>query len=195
MISITAFMDDAALSELEATKAKEAAASVSMDEESFRAFYERTSRGLWAYLSRITNDRQLADDLLQEAYYKFFRAKAAYESEAHRRNSLYQIGTNLARDVMRRRRKVEHVPLPETDDMTFSSAGTAADRAQHRTDLARALTCLTPVQREMIWLAYGQGESHAEIAKTLGLKAASVKLMLFRTRRKLADFLRGGQHG
>ena len=39
-----------------------------VDEEAFRAFYDRTARGLWAYLSRITGDRQLAEDLLQEAY-------------------------------------------------------------------------------------------------------------------------------
>ena len=36
-----------------------------MDEDTFRAFYDRTSRPLWAYLARITGDRQAADDLLQ----------------------------------------------------------------------------------------------------------------------------------
>ncbi|MCM2314670.1 MAG: hypothetical protein NDJ92_05910, partial [Thermoanaerobaculia bacterium] len=51
--------------------AKDETAEVSsslMDEESFRAFYERTSRGLWLFLTRITGDRQVADDLLQESY-------------------------------------------------------------------------------------------------------------------------------
>ena len=41
-----------------------------MDEEAFRLFYQRTSRSLWAYLSRMSGDRQLADDLLQETYYR-----------------------------------------------------------------------------------------------------------------------------
>src|SRR3712207_408201 len=73
-----------------------------MDEEEFRAFYERTARPLWAYLSRITGDRHAADDVLQEAYYRFYRAGAKHESEAHRRNSLFQIATNLVRDSARR---------------------------------------------------------------------------------------------
>src|ERR1700723_2961034 len=73
-----------------------------MDEETFRAFYERTARGVWAYLARITGDRQMADDLLQETYYRFLRAAATHDSEDHRRNSLYRIATNLARDVRRR---------------------------------------------------------------------------------------------
>ena len=67
-----------------------------MDEETFRDFYDRSARGLWAYLARVSGDRQLADDLLQETYYRFLRASAKYESEAHRRNSLYRIATNLA---------------------------------------------------------------------------------------------------
>src|SRR5947209_4232431 len=73
-----------------------------MDEETFRAFYERTARALWAYLARVTGDRQLADDLLQETFYRFIRANASHDSEAHRRNSLYRIATNLARDARRR---------------------------------------------------------------------------------------------
>src|SRR5712691_9029522 len=73
-----------------------------MDEDTFRAFYERTARGVWVYLARVTGDRQMADDLLQEAFYRFLRAAATHDSEAHRRNSLYRIATNLARDARRR---------------------------------------------------------------------------------------------
>src|SRR5512135_3285161 len=82
--------------------AKDACADFVIHEETFRAFYERTARGLWAYLARVTGDRELADDLLQETFYRFLRAAATHESEAHRRNSLYRIATNLARDARRR---------------------------------------------------------------------------------------------
>lgn len=41
----------------------DARAGFVMDEDAFRAFYDRTARGVWAYLARITGDRQMADDL------------------------------------------------------------------------------------------------------------------------------------
>ena len=167
-----------------------------MGEEEFRAFYERTARPLWAYLSRITGDRQQADDLLQEAYYRFVRAGARHESESHRRNSLFQIATNLVRDAARRSRRYEEVPL-ETDDaaapvLPASASPLPEQQATMRTDLQRAMTRLEPVQRELLWLAYAQGSSHEEIAEILGVRAISVRTLLLRARRKLAGLLTGG---
>jgi len=75
-----------------------------MDEDTFRAFYDRTARSVWSYLARITGDRSLADDLLQESYYRFLRAERAFDSESHRRNYLFRIATNLAHDRHRRGR-------------------------------------------------------------------------------------------
>ena len=67
-----------------------------------------------------------------------------------------------------------------------------ADRVAQRTDVHRALAQLKPSQRRMLWLAYAQGSSHDEIAEVLGLTRASVKALLFRARRKMAELLRGG---
>ena len=41
----------------------------------------------------------------------------------------------------------------------------------------------------MLWLAYALGSSHAEIAEIVGVKSGSVKILLFRARRKLAGLL------
>ncbi len=101
----------------------EADVAFQMDEQTFRAFYDRTARPLWAYLSRVTGDRQLADDLLQDAYYRFLRADASYENETHRRNALFRIATNLARDAHRR---TLVRPRREGDDEKLA---TIADRA------------------------------------------------------------------
>lgn len=187
-------MRDLTISEVEQLRAgaAEADAAFEMDEDTFRAFYDRTARSLWAYLSRITGNRDLADDLLQETYYRFLRAGAPYESDAHRRNSLFRIATNLARDGHRRSVRARLVGLPDTDSGRTQLAArvdVAAD-AERRTDLGRALARLKPRERQILWLAYAQGSSHRDIAGTLGVKVASIRLLLFRARQKLARILR-----
>jgi RNA polymerase sigma-70 factor (ECF subfamily) len=185
-------MRDVTLSHLERLGAATADETFLMDEDAFRLFYDRTSRPVWAYLSRTTGDPRLADDLLQEAYYRFLRSRAAHESDGHRRNYLFRIASNLAHDARRSRRHAA-VQLDETiDPPDPRSSGTAAADAASRVDLARAMARLKPRQRDLLWLAYAQGSSHREIAETLGLKTGSVKLLLFRARRRLAALLRGG---
>ncbi len=176
---------------LQQAEAADAEVSFQMDEDAFRAFYERTARSLWNYLARITGDTQAADDLLQESYYRFLRTHGTWDGESHRRAYLFRIATNLVHDSRRRARRAPIVALPEPDMVAdIASRGDVAESAVQRTDLRRAMGRLRPRERALLWLAYGQGHAHAEIAQTLGVKTASVKLLLFRARRKLAGLMR-----
>ncbi len=163
-----------------------------MTEDEFRLFYDRNARPLWAYLSRLTGDRQAADDLLQESFYRFLRANASHDSDAHRKHYLFRIATNLVNDGYRqsktRPNTVEHdVELLES---RMDRGGSNADT---RVDLDRAMAQLKPRERAMLWMACAQGSSHKEIATVVGVKADSVKPLLFRARRKLAELLGGAR--
>ncbi|HLY62902.1 MAG TPA: sigma-70 family RNA polymerase sigma factor [Terriglobia bacterium] len=182
-------MREFTLAELELTQATtcEAQEAFHMDEESFRDFYERTARPLWAYLSRVLGDASQADDLMQETYYRFLRARIPDLGEAHRRNYLFRVATNLLRDSWRQK-KSEPMPMPEGLEVAIHDP--TADQIQHQSVLSSALRSLRPREREILWLAYAQGSSHKEIAEALGLKSGSIRLMMFRARKKLAGFLR-----
>jgi RNA polymerase sigma-70 factor (ECF subfamily) len=165
--------------------ALEADVALAMDEDAFRAFYDRTAGPLWGYLSRVSGNRQLADDLLQEAYYRLLKSHAAFENDAHRRNYLYRIATNLVHDAKRGARPV----FDEGVEIGGIPAAEGSASPEQRTDVRRALGRLKPRERAMLWLAYAQGSSHSEIAAALGVKTGSIKLLLFRARRKLARLL------
>jgi RNA polymerase sigma-70 factor, ECF subfamily len=186
-------MHDVTLSALDDLDGEAAAVDAfAMDEEAFRLFYDRTARPVWAYLMRMTGDPRLADDLLQDTYYRFLRARVEYGSDAHRRNYLFRIATNLVRDH-RRRPRLDGPPPGDakgTTDAPDPRSGTIAADAARRVDLSRAMTRLKPRERDLLWLAYAHGSSHAEIAETLGLKASSIKMLLFRARKRLAALLR-----
>lgn len=159
-----------------------------VNEDAFRAFYDRTARQVWAYLYRGTRDAAVADDLLQETYYRLLRARRTFENDGHRVHYLFRIAANLLADT-RRRRTPGHVPLADGERQPASGADAAAD-FERRIDVARALATLAPRDRDMLWLAYADGASHQEIATHLGVRRPSIKAMLSRARRRLADRLR-----
>ena len=166
------------------------AVTLQMDEDAFRGFYDRTSRLVWAYLARMTGDRPLADDLLQECYCRFLRAEATLETESHRRHYLFRIATNLVRDGVWRRRTQ---PPPLSQELGPAAMGNPAhvEGLDRRLDVNRAMDRLRPRDRAMLWLAYAQGASHDEIAQMVGVRASSMKALLSRARKKLAAALGG----
>jgi RNA polymerase sigma-70 factor (ECF subfamily) len=172
--------------------ALDACEPLDMDEDAFRTFYDLTSSALWAYLSHMTGDPHAADDLLQETYIRFLGVRRRWESDAHRRNYLFRIATNLAHDRHRRNRLRQTEPLDDTRE--HGDAPRPGDRygSEQRADLRRALGRLSLRDRQMLWLAYAEGSSHREIADTLGLRAGGIRVLLFRARRKLAALLAGG---
>ena len=140
---------DMTVSDVERLEAGAAAeASFAMTEDAFRAFYDRTSRSVWAYLARLTGDPAMADDLLQDTYYRFLRADAAHESEAHRRNALFTIATNLARDAHRRRRVLPFF-VPDPPDLPSRGNLAREIRAPHG-PLARARGAHTARPRDAL---------------------------------------------
>jgi RNA polymerase sigma-70 factor (ECF subfamily) len=181
---------DVTFTDVDRIAASDACTGFVMDEDTFRAFYDRTARGVWAYLARVTGDRQMADDLLQEAFYRFLRADATHDTEAHRRNSLYRIATNLARDA-RRRSLLRPAANVAGHDIEGLTAGDRPGAAERSADFTRAMSRLKPRERAMLWLAYAEGASHREIADVLGVRPGSLKSLLFRARHKLAVLLGG----
>jgi RNA polymerase sigma-70 factor, ECF subfamily len=153
-----------------------------MDEEAFRAFYDRTARPLWAYLLRTLGRGDLAEDLLQESYCRFLSAQPADMNEAESKSYLFRIATNLMNDRWRRRKSIATMGCefePITQDHHLEA------RAQVRQAFGR----LKARERQLLWLAYVEGSSHREIAGITGLGTASIRLLLFRARRRLAELL------
>lgn len=175
--------------DLAALRATEAEVTFQMDEDVFRGFYDRTSRPLWGYLVRLTGEPSMADDLLQEAYYRLLRSSLPLESEAHRRHYLFRIATNLVKDGVRRRRR-----RPEDTGHDVDGPSPASnDAIDNRLDVTGAMSRLRHRDRAMLWLAYAQGASHEEIGRVVGVKTSSVKPLLYRARQRLARLLGRGE--
>ena len=157
-----------------------------MDESEFARFYDATVRPLRGYLTRLSGNAALADDLAQESYCRLLTAGSPPEDADGRRRYLYRVATNLYRDHYRRVRR---------DGGSLEKTQEPADRGlerrlQLRGDVGVVLDGLTPRQRALLWLAYVEGMQHREIAEVLGLSRLSIRPLLFRARQRMARELR-----
>lgn len=158
-----------------------------MDEQAFEALYRQTARPLWAYISRALGGPTHADDILQETYLRLLRAPTSARDPQQHRALLYRIASNLVVDHFRRAKReraaAERTPI---DD-----AAGGRDLAL-RIDMKRVFGQLRPEERVMMWLAYVEGSGHREIAEAVGVKEKSVRVLLFRARKRLAALLTAG---
>ena len=164
-------------------------AEMLMDSEAFAGFYQRSARPLWAYLARVSADHALADDLMQESFVRFLcvdrRELSLAEGEVAARRYLFRIATNLLKDHWRRPASHSIEELPEE----LFAAPERASQSDSQAMLGPALAQLRPRDRQLLWLAHAEGYSHKEIAQITGLASASIRLLLFRARLKIARLL------
>jgi RNA polymerase sigma-70 factor, ECF subfamily len=151
-------------------------------EDDFGEFYRANARSLWAYVYRSTGNAADADDITQEAFCRLLRAEHAPAANEERRRYLFRIAGNLMADRWRREARDRSL------DHESSHSEPAAARPTN-TVLPRLFGRLKARDRAMLWLAYVEEADQKEIARSLGLSPASVKVLLSRARGRLRTLL------
>lgn len=157
-----------------------------MNEQRFEAFYHTHARPLWSYVSRVSGNATLADDIVQESFMRLLRAKTEAMDDREMKPYLYRIATNLTRDYFRERQREQR----RQEALTSQGAkDSASETSTEETEMTRVFGALKTQERALLWLAYIEGYEHTEIAAVLGLNRMSVRVLLYRARRKLAGLL------
>jgi RNA polymerase sigma-70 factor (ECF subfamily) len=143
---------------------------------------------LRSYIRRVVGWDDIVDDLLQDTYVRYLAPNRPEMTVEQSRAYLYRIATRLIYDRWRRVRTEREWQARAT------AAGSGAGHTNPgpiglQRDVCAALARLAPRERAILWLAYAEGRPHREIAAIMGIGAASVRVLLFRARRKLAGIL------
>ncbi len=156
-----------------------------MDEAVFQVFYQRTAPGLRSYIHRSAGSADLTDDILQDAFLRFLRVAPGDLGPSQQKAYLYKIASSLLVDHWRRLNREQR-----WDWKAFvGKERTTETPLELAHDVSEVFRTLKPQQRSLLWLAYVEGFEHREIASMLGLRENSVKVLLFRARRKMAETL------
>jgi RNA polymerase sigma-70 factor (ECF subfamily) len=172
-----------ALAERGSAKAERASLPQHLDELAFASLYRETAPPLRSYIRKVTGDAALADDILQEAFYRFLRAELPVMEKFQIKAYLYRTASSIISDHWRRLKRERRWSL----ERIFG--GETDGKAESHEELMSEFRRLKTQEQTLLWLAYVEGFDHREIAKALELKEKSVRVLLFRARKKLAGML------
>jgi len=153
----------------------------------FGSLVDQHSGELLAYLIRLLDDRQAAEDCLQEVYLKAFRAYARLPLESNRRAWLYRIATNTARSVWRRQGR-EDGRVTRLVDEAEDPQIQPDEQLERSADLIRlraAVDALPYKQREALLLRRYQGLAYEAIGPILGCSPQSARANAYQALKKL----------
>jgi RNA polymerase sigma-70 factor (ECF subfamily) len=154
-----------------------------IDEADFQELYVQTAARLRAYIRRAACETALADDIFQETYFRFLRANVLHLDARQRKAYLYRTATSLLVDHWRRAKRERLWGLKN-----WFEEGAVDKQAMGR-DMSRVFSQLKPREQALLWMAYVEGFDHKEIAQALALRERSIRVLLFRARKRLAGML------
>jgi RNA polymerase sigma-70 factor, ECF subfamily len=170
------------------------------DHAAFETLVRRYSERAFRAAYRVVRDPQAAEEVLQEAMIKAYRALPRFEARSSFYTWLYRITVNLALD---RRRRSKREPTVEWDDAIahevdprgLGAATVSVDpevelrRHEIRDLVSAGIQTLPDAQREVLLLREVDGLSYEEIAETMQISKGTVMSRLHYARKKMIVFL------
>jgi len=157
------------------------AAMARREEGGLRDLYDATVSRVFGVALRITRNRDAAEDVVAEVFHQVWRNALRYDPQRGAALTwLLTICRSRAIDSLRRREEAESHPDPESlvgiaDHDPDNDPEAVLAATQRGTALHDALSSLTPIQRQLIGLAFFRGLSHQEAALHVDLPLGTVK--------------------
>lgn len=155
------------------------------DVEAFGRVHAATADRIFALCLRMTADRGLAEELLQDVFVRAWQGLASFRGESAFTTWLHRIAVNVVLERQRqdaRRHDAEQATGSWTEEST-------RDAHELRRDLDEAIAALPPGVRRAFVLRDVEGFSYREIAEQTGLAEGTLRAQVHRARQLLMEAL------
>lgn len=167
------------------------------DPAAFNQLMEAHERRMYAVALRMCGNREDAQDCLQEAMLRVYRAISSFKGQSTFSTWVYRITMNTCLDELRRKKNKQSTSLDSLLDTGWSPQDDSSAPEKHA--IAReARECLNAAIRELpadmrsaVVLRDIHGLSYDEIAQTLDINVGTIKSRISRGREKLREKLQG----
>ncbi|KAB2936104.1 MAG: sigma-70 family RNA polymerase sigma factor [Candidatus Contendobacter sp.] len=164
------------------------------DRRAFEMLYQQAAPTLYGLLLKLTRDRELAADLLQEGFARVWQRAGDYRPQLGQPLAwLGSIVRHLAIDRLRRGEQRQRTELDDSGWALVADDGPGPEDRLHAEHgdaaLARCLEMLDPEPRRAVFLAYYEGLTHDLIARRLDRPLGTVKAWVRRSLQRLKTCL------
>lgn len=160
------------------------------DRDAFTDLVERHKDAVVNYLTRLTGNRDRAEDLAQETFLRLYRSAGSYTEQGLLRPYLFRIATNLVRSEERRERRLRLLlPFFGGRKHIEPTAPSGLLRQELHREVSAAVAQLPLRYRVPLVLHEIEGWPYADIARELGCREGTVKSRIHRGRQQLKERL------
>ena len=167
------------------------------DRLAFEELLDAYQMRIYRLALRFTGSVADAEDLTQEIFLAVYQSAASFRGRSSAGTWIYRVAMNHCLEF-RRKRRIESVPLEEETALPFMDARDdpleQAGRSEMRRRVDTAISCLSPVHRDVVVLHELQGLTYQEVAAALDVPVGTVKSRLSNAFRKLRELLGGYVH-
>lgn len=157
------------------------------DERPFRELFRRHRNGVWRACYSYMRNREDAEDMTQDVFFKAFRSLGQFQGRAAFKTWLYRIAINTCQNEIRRRSR-----RPQASEMTMETmTETLSDSETPETywverapfdQLAQAFMMLRPEERRILQLKDLDERPYAEVAELMEISLSAAKMRVQRAR-------------
>jgi len=165
------------------------------DKAALEQLYDRYEKILFSFLYKMVEDRDLAEEALQEVFIKIWRGKGVYdESKGKFTSWLFRMAQNTAIDLIRKRKKPT-APIEAAAHIASNEASVdeQVEWQEKKGQIEAAVQRLSAEQQTMIDLFYFKGHTHETIADMCDIPLGTVKSRIRLALKKLKTSLHGMQ--
>ena len=158
-------------------------------QDDFEQLIEEHQSGLVRYAYRMVKNRELAQDMVQDAFVRYIKNPPRYGLPKQRASWLFRVTHNLCIDYMKREtkrrdiyekvEKPKEVPLPGESLVSRENWGA----------MERYLEQLSENQKTVIYLFFQQGKTYKEIEAITDLSLSNVGMLLHRGLKKIRKLM------
>ena len=159
------------------------------DAAAFEQIVRRYQQVLFTVALRMLGDEEEARDAAQNAFLKAFEKLGSYDGRRRFFSWIYRILVNECLNARRKPMRVRALESVEESAAMEAAAPDAAEAAERRTAVKKAILELPEPYREVIVLRHFAALSYDEMSDAIGVPAKTVKSRLYSARQLLAERL------